>query len=251
MRKITAMLATAVASAGLGLTALAGTASASTGPRAFTQDSAGYSVTHGQFRYVQDTVFLRSPSKFSAVDDGVSWETHLAGVRTTSNQAVEVNVNIGGDPQTDSSYHAWANLDGQPMVTQGDTGFSAGQSVTESIYYNKASGVVSVSAFDVNGDSFFGQAFVGSNVSFGRISIYGGFDQGSSFKAPSTPVTLAQFSGVRVTTYSGHRGTIAGSYSHHKVLATSSGTSAGTARVAPSDLGSGGRSFGVFFEPAS
>jgi hypothetical protein len=250
MRKVTPMLAAAVASAGLGLTALAGTATASTGPRAFTQDSAGFSVTHAQFRFVQDSVFLRAPSKFAAIDDGVSWETHLAGIRTTSNQPVEVSVNIGGDPQTESSYHAWATIDGQPMATQGDINFSAGQSVTESIYYSKANGVVSVSAFDVNGDSFFGQAFVGSNVSFGKASIYGGFDQGSSFAAPSAPVTLGHFTGAQVTTYSGHHGTIAGWYSHNKVLATSDGTPTGVVRVAPSGL-TGGRSFSVFFEPAS
>lgn len=164
---------------------------------------------------------------------------------------MEVSVNIGGDPQTDSSYHAWESVNGLPMVTQGDTDFSAGQSVTESVYYNKAAGTVSVAAYDVNGDSFFGQAHVGSSVSFGRASIYGGFDQGSSFAAPASPLTLAHFTGVRVTTYSGHHGTITGWYSHNKVLATSDGTPSGTVRAAPSGLSNSGSSFSVYFEPAS
>lgn len=99
---------------------------------------------------------------------------------------MEVSVNIGGDPQADSSYHAWATVNGAAMVTQGDTDFSAGQSVTESVYYNKAAGTVSVAAYDVNGDSFFGQAHVDSSVSFRRASVYGGFDQGSSFSVSSS-----------------------------------------------------------------
>lgn len=251
MRKTITVLVAVATSAGFGLTALAGTASASTGPRAYTQDSSGYSVTQARFRHLQDTVYLRSPSKFAAADDGVSWESHLVGTNTSSDQPVEVSVNIGGDPQTDSSYHAWATVNGAPMATQGDTDFSAGQSVTESIYYNRAAGTVSVAAYDVNGDSFFGQAHVGSSVSFRRASIYGGFDQGSSFTAPPSPLTLGHFTGVGVTTYSGRHETITGSFSHNRVLATSDGTPAGAVRAAPSGLSRKGSSFSVFFEPAS
>jgi hypothetical protein len=233
----------------LGAAAAASAASASAGPRGYTVDSAGYSVTHAQFRYLQGTVYLRPPAKFAAVDDGVSWETHLAGT-DAGGHAVEVNVNIGGDPQTESGYHSWANVNGQPMTTSGDTAFSAGQSVTESIYYNRGAGVVSVAAYDRNGDSFYGSAHVGS-VSFGKASIYGGFDQGSSFTAPASPVTLGNFTGVTVTTYSGHHGSLADWYAHNKVFATSDGAASGAVRAAPANLTNGGSSFSVFFEPAS
>src|SRR5450432_1515941 len=120
MRKIITVLSAAVVSTGFGLTALAGSASASIGPRAYTLDSSGYSVTHAQFRYVQDTVCLRSASMFTNVDDGVSWD-----------------INVGGDPQTDSAYHPWADVNGKLITLQGDTMFSDGPSATESIYYNK------------------------------------------------------------------------------------------------------------------
>ncbi len=251
MRKTITVLAAAALSAGLGLTALAGTASASTGPKVYTQDSAGYSVTHSRFRYVQDSVYLRSPSKFAAIDDGVSWETHLFGTDASSGHKVSVDINIGGDPQTESSYHVWADVDGSAITLQGDMDFSGGQTVTENIYYSRASGVVSVSAYDVNGDSAFGQARVGTTVNFGNPRIVGGFDQGSSFTAPSSPVTLAHFTNVKVTTYKGHHGTIVGSWSNSRVIATSDGTASGTVRAAPSGLSSNGSSFSVFFEPAS
>jgi len=64
-------------------------------------------------------------------------------------------------------------------------------------------------------------------------------------------VTPAHFTTVRLTTYQGHHGTIAGSYSHNKVVATSDGTATGTVRAAPSGLSNNGSSFSVFFEPAS
>jgi len=238
--------------------AIASPASAARGPRAYTADSAGYSVAHAQFgtvhlRYVTDTVYLRSPKGFAAIDDGVSWETHLSGT-DANGQPLEVNVNIGGDPQTQSTYHAWADLNGQPMTTQGTTNFPAGRSVTESIYYNQGTGVVKVRAFDANGDSFSGSAQVG-RVSFVKASIFGGFDPGSSFTAPAAPVKLANFTNATVTTYSGHRGFEARWYAHSKVFATSDGTASGAVRAAPSDLRQSGswpvRSFDVYFESAS
>jgi hypothetical protein len=121
------VLSAAVVSTGFGLTALAGSASAGTSPRAYTPDSAGYSVGNAQFRYVRDTVYLRSASALAAVDDGVSWETHLLG--TSAGQNVSADINIGGDPQSDSAYHPWADVNGQAITLQGDTKFSAGQSV--------------------------------------------------------------------------------------------------------------------------
>jgi hypothetical protein len=108
-----------------------------------------------------------------------------------------------------------------------------------------------LSAYDANGDSAFGQGRVGSSASFSNPRIYGGFDPASSFAPPSSPVTLAHFTGVRLTTYGGHHGTIAGWYSHNKVLATSDGSRSGAVRAAPSGLSNSGSSFSVFFEPAS
>lgn len=228
--------------------------SAAIGPRAYTTDSAGYSMTHAQFgtvqfRYVQDTVYLRSPARFAAIDDGISWETHLSGTGANG-QPVQVNLIIGGDPQTQSGYRASADVNGGSLTGVGSTAFPAGHSVTESIYYNRATGLVTVTANDGSGDSYVAFAPVGA-VSFGQASVYGGFDPGSSFSAPAAPVKLGSFSNFTVTTGSGHRGTIARWYAHSKVFATSDGTASGVVRAAPSDLSSSGNAFSVFFEPAS
>jgi len=255
-RVFAALAAPAVAAATV--LAVASPAVAARAPRVYTTDSAGYSLAHAQFgsvqfRYVADTVYLRSPAGFAAIDDGVSWETHLSGTGPNG-QPLEVDVNVGGDPQTESAYHAWADLNGQPMTTQGTTNFAAGRYVTESIYYNQAAGVVKVRVSDPNGDSFSGSAQVG-RVSFAAASIVGGFDPGSSFTAPAVPVKLATFINATVTTYSGHRGFEARWYAHSKVFATSDGTASGVVRAAPSSLRPSGswpyRAFDVYFEPAS
>lgn len=247
--KTTRILTAVAAGTALAFVA-AGTALASTGPRTYTPDSAGYATSGAQFRYVQDSVYIRVPPKFSAFDDGVSWETHLFGVRTSDGGAVSVDINIGGDPQTDATYHAWADVNGAALTLQGDTtGLSGGQTFTEAIYYNRANGVVSVSAYDDNGDSAFGQAFMGRDISFRGPRINGGFDPGSSFTAPSAPLTLGHFTGVMLTTYGGHHGDLSDWYAHNKVLATSDGTSTGTIRAAPSNLSGGGSSFTVYIEP--
>ncbi len=229
-------------------------ASAATGPRGYTPDSAGYSMAHAQFgtvqfRYVKDTVYLRSPARFAAIDDGVSWETHLSGT-AANGQPVKISLIIGGDPQTQSGYQASAQVNGGTLTGVGSTAFPAGHSVTESIFYNRASGVITVRANDGRGDSYVAFAPVGT-VSFGQASVYGGFDPGSSFTAPAAPVKLGSFSGFTVTTGSGHRGTLARWYAHSKVFATSDGTGSGVVRAAPSDLSAGGSAFSVFFEPAS
>lgn len=114
---------------------------------------------------------------------------------------MSADISIGGDPQTDATHHAWANVNGRALTLQGDTtGLSGGQSYTESIYYSRASGVVSVSLYNGNGDSAFGQAFMGRDISFRNPRIVGGFDPGSSFTSPSVPLTLAHFTGVKLTT---------------------------------------------------
>lgn len=250
-RIIAAAAVPAVAAATL--TGAVSPASAATMPRAYTTGSAGYGMSHAQFgsvqfRYVKASVYLRPPARFAAIDDEVSWQTELSGIGA-SGQPVQVSLIIGGDPQTQGGYHASAHVNGGTLTGVGSTAFPPGHSVTESIYYNRASGMITVRASDGSGVSYVAFAPVGT-VSFGQASVYGGFDPGASFTAPAAPVKLGSFSGFTVTTGSGHRGTIARWYAHHKVFATSDGTASGVLRAEPTDLSAGGSAFSVFFEPA-
>ena len=84
---------------------------------------------------------------------------------------------------------------------------------------------------DAAANLFTGQAYVGSNVSFGAASVIGGFDSGSSFAPPASLLKLATFIGIQLTSSSGHRAGFASWWTHSKVFATSNGTSTGTVRA--------------------
>ena len=127
--------------------------------------------------------------------------------------------------------------------------FAPGDTVFESIHYDRATGFVSWRVSDAAANLFTGQAYVGSNVSFGAASVIGGFDSGSSFAPPASLLKLATFIGIQLTSSSGHRAGFASRWTHSKVFATSNGTSTGTVRAQPANLPSGGTSFPVNFLP--
>jgi hypothetical protein len=63
---------------------------------------------------------------------------------------------------------------------------------------------------------------------------------------PQADTQLLKFTGSRVTTYTGDRGTITGPWATWKYIATTTGTAAGTVIASPSGLSSGGADFGVW-----
>ena len=67
--------------------------------------------------------------------------------------------------------------------------------------------------------------------------------------APPRRLKLATFTGIQLTTSTGHRAGFASWWTHSKVIATSNGTSTGTVRAQPANLPSGGTSFPVNFLP--
>ena len=84
----------ALPAAALAVTLGTTAASASTGPATYNNGSTeggGYLTSQAQFRYVKDSVYLRAQSNFAALDDGVSWETHLYGTDTTTHNPVQAS----------------------------------------------------------------------------------------------------------------------------------------------------------------
>ena len=238
----------ALPAAALAVTLGAAAASASTGPPTYNNGSTeggGY-LASAQFRYVQDSVYLRAQSRFAAIDDGVSWETHLYGTDTATSQPVQVVLAVGGNPQSlTTPYGAAASVNGTAMTTGGTTQFAAGETITESIFYDRGTGLVHVSVVGAGGRVFFGSAIVGSHVAFTSPRVIGGIDTGSSFVPPSSTVKLGHFTTVKLTTYSGFHGSLSGWYQHDKMIVTSDGTQAGIHLVAPSNLSAGGSAFDV------
>jgi hypothetical protein len=62
---------------------------------------------------------------------------------------------------------------------------------------------------------------------------------------PQADTQLVKFTGCRVATYSGDRGTLTGPWATWKYVTTSTGTAAGTVTASPSALSGGGADFGV------
>ena len=245
----------ALPAAALAVTLGTTAASASTGPPTYNNGSTeggGYLAAQAQFRYVKDSVYLRAQSNFAAIDDGVSWETHLYGTDTATNQPVQVVLAVGGNPQNLATpYGASASVNGTAMTTGGITQFPAGETITESIYYDRGTGLVHVSVVGAGGRVFFGSGIVGSHVAFTSPRVIGGIDPGSSFVPPSSTVKLGHFSAVLLTTYTGFHGSLSAWYQHAKMIVTSDGTKAGVHRVAPSNLSSGGTAFDVNIVPGA
>ena len=236
------------------------------GGRIYTTDQAGYAATGAAFQTASASVYLRSPGQYAKVDDGISWETHLYGTDTKTAKKWEIDLGVGGDPAslTGGNYNVWAQSADDSGQIQGASStwngaavtgnqqagaFQPGDTVYESIHYDRASGFVSWRVSDAAANLFTGQAFVGSNVSFGEASVVGAFDPGSSFAPPAALLKLASFTGIRLTSSSGHQAGFASWWTHSKVVATSNGTSAGTVRAQPANLPSGGTSFPVSFLP--
>lgn len=253
IKRILALVA--VPAAALAVTLGGTAASASTGPATYNNgatEGGGYLASQAQFRYVQDSVYLRAQSGFAAIDDGVSWETHLYGTDTATGKPVAVVVMVGGNPQNlTTPYAAAASVNGTAMTTGGTTQFAAGQTITENIYYDRGTGLVHVSVTGANGNVFFGSAIVGTKVSFTSPRVIGGIDPGSSFVPPSSTVKLGHFTTVKLTTYSGFHSSLWGWYQHSKMIVTSDGTKTGVQRVVPSNLSAGGTTFDVNIVPGT
>ena len=69
------------------------------------------------------------------------------------------------------------------------------------------------------------------------------------YTAPSNPVTLASISGVRLTSYSGHRAGLSSWWTHSKIEWTRNGKTTGAVNAKASNLSASGTAFRVSLEP--
>lgn len=270
IRKRLVTAAAAAAAAPLLALALAVPASASTGPRHFascaTNDGgacAGYIASGAQFRFVTNTAFLRNPAFYSAITNGIGWQD---GLKSTSNPASTWDAIVGISDSTTSGtiyspqslvYHngslvaigpnaVFCPAGGTCQPASAGGGFQPGDTVTQTVFYNRTTGTVNMTAFDAAGNLYRAFDPVGKGISFGQARIEAGY---GTFSPPAAVTKLVRFTGAGVTTYNGNRHTLAGFFVHSKELATSTGTRAGTLQAFPTDLSNGGTVFSVNFQP--
>jgi hypothetical protein len=269
MKRRLAVVAAAAAAPLLAF-ALAVPVGASTGPLVPSIEESGYQGADAQFRFVQATVFLRDPTQYSASLAGYGLSVQLwsegrvivlgvsAGTNPPSSYSPAVSVfnrvthalvcSTAANPpqQCPDTPVSWAN---------GSVSFPAGRSVTENLFYDQRSGVVTATVLDVTtglASAATYHAGIGQSFKVARIGAEVGFtpwDDMGYIAPPAVVTKLAAFSGAALTTYSGSHSNLRSWWVHSKLIMTSDGTSAGDTRATSTDLSGGGSSFTVNLQP--
>jgi len=262
-------LTTAAAAAIAVPLATAPPAAAATGPNTFahcptsaTGGCVGYTVTGAQFQRITATVFLRNPTQYVPITDGIGWDESLvAGSRWRVTLGVS---NTTSSPSAVWSpsflvFHNGALVSGADVTamwcpTPGDPcqpasaggGFPTSSTVTMTTTYDRSEGTVNVAATDLNHQLYRAFFYVGTGLSFDQGLIEAGF---GAFTAPTSVTRLLRFTGAGVSTYNGRSHSLASFFVHSKIIATSDGTSMGTRQAVPANLDTGGTGFNANFQP--
>jgi hypothetical protein len=260
-------LVSALGSVGV-VMALAAPAAAATGPPFFSTEQAGYVATGARFQAVQSSVLLPNAANFATEVAGFGVSAQL----WTPNRVVIVGVS---NTTTAGNYFAAVavfNRNTHALIcstaatgplqcpnvgsrwTDGSVSFAPGDDMTLTVIYDRAAGRDHFFVDDnTSGVSLSYGGYVpgtGKNYTQARVGAEFAADPWSTFTytAPAAETHLVTFHNSVLVTYSGHQSSFSSWWTHHKILATSNGTSAGIIEVRPHNLFNHGANFGVFFE---
>jgi hypothetical protein len=250
-RTITATLAAVAATGTLVLTA--GAASAVTGSRVTSGEQAGYAAQGARFRFVTATFTLPDATQFASEIGAVGFSVQLI---SSENTWFVFSFNTTTSSGVYAASYANEFNAGQSIGSHGALGpngwASPGDRVALSLYYDRA-GHDHLTATDITTGEAHTVAVAIPSTSYTQARVGAEFgDTPSSlvtYVPPDSETPLVSFSGVRLTTYSGHRSGLRSWWTHRKVIMTSTGTSSGVVEVRPHNLSPSGSAFGVFLEP--
>jgi hypothetical protein len=271
IRKRLITAAAAAAAAPLLALALAVPASASTGPRLFascaTNDGnacAGYVMSGANFERVTETAFLRNPAQYSSITNQLSWQDSLKSV---SNAASTWDAIVAISDTTTSGtayspqslvYHngslvavgpnaVFCPAGGTCQPASAGGGFQPGDTVRQTVTYDRPDGTVNFSASDTAGNVYRAFDPVGTGIAFGQARIEAGY---GSFSPPAANTKLVQISNASVRLYNGKTHSLNAFFTTSPEQGTSTGTGAGTRQAFPTVLNGAGNSFAVNFQRA-
>ena len=234
------------AAAGVTLTAagLAGgaapamAATQSPGPPSYNPVNAGYNAQGRWFRFVSTTLTV-APRIMPKDSDGSAFIGIHATLRGEgSPPSAHIYVAPGGGP---------GSVVYQGSLTVGSFRVSpqVGDQLTISIYYDQH-GHTSFTAADLTQHttqtvrlSVGGIRPVFDNAVLGVLAA-------GTVPPPAADTQLWDFTGSRLTTYTGVHGTVVGPWQTSQEIATTTGTATGTVVTSPSALSNGGQNFGVW-----
>jgi hypothetical protein len=235
-------------SAGLALAA-ALPAGASVGPALTSHEQAAYAVTNARFRFVETTFTLPDATKFATEVSGLGVSVQLISSENTW-MVFSFNTTTASGVYAASFANEFNG--GQSIGTSGALGpngwAKAGDSVTLSIFYDRAGHDHLVAVDNTTGEAHFTsvavpttsytQARVGTEFGVTPISI-------ATYTAPAVETPLVTLTGIHLTSYSGHHAGLVSWWERHKVFMVNGGV----VQIAPHGIFALGHSFGVFMEP--
>jgi hypothetical protein len=266
--RVIVALTSALATLGVTL-ALAGPAAAATGPRYYSPEQAGYAATGARFQYVQSSVYLPKAARFASEVAGYGVSVQLRtpyrvvvlGVSNTTT-AGNYNAAVAVYNKTKRSLvcsTAGSGTQACPHVgsrwTDGSVSFAPGDLVTLAIAYDRFNGVDNFFVDDqTTGVELFYSGYApGTGQSYNQARVGAEFAadpwSGFSYTAPASETHLVTFRDSALVTYRGGVSGFSSSWTHNKIVATSTGTAIGTVEVAPQNLSNFGSNFGVYLEP--
>jgi hypothetical protein len=229
---------TTVGFAGTGPAGAASTAPQSTGPLIYTTGQAGYVTAGGRlFRFVATTVVVPY-LQFQAGNNG------SAEVVLDSRVGPPATLSVAAGGGTGSISYVWSS------GTEFHTGHlyrvapAPGDLLRLSIYYDR-----------LGHDSFTAADITQGVSQTARVDVVpvvytaaeaAGVIENTTVATPKADTRLWAFSGTRVTTYSGDRGTLLGPWTTYRVIDTTTGTSAGAVVIGSPVLWNNGQNFGVW-----
>ena len=249
-RRITRALL-AAAAAGIALTsfsvagagAQAGAAAQSLSPPRYTAGLAGYTAEGRWFRFVSTTVTV--PPRIvpeSKPGSGDAMVQLGSGYMPTYPYA-DIVVHPGGGP---GSIEASAGSPGGHGRTTLRINPRVGDRLAVSIYYDRQQ-YLYFTVSDLTQHTTRTAEMPTGKVVYNRAFL-GGFVWGA-YTPPQADTRLWKFAGTRLTTYTGHHGTLTGPWDTTPWIGTTSDHSPGTVIARPSALRNGGASFGLWLRP--
>jgi len=223
---VAALALTAAAFTGAGAATVAPRA---TGPAIYSGQFAGYQAAGRWFRYVAATVTV--PPRALPYPNGGS-----AFIGLNGRYAAWINVNPGGG--ADSVGYAGTNV--------GTGSFRlaprVGDRLAVSIYYDQR-GHTFFTVTDLTRPATQTVMLTVGRLIYSTAGLWVQSDRGLSVSPPAADTRLWQFTGSRLTTYRGDRGTVTGPWTTSKMITTTTGTASGIVIVSPSGLSAGGQDF--------
>jgi hypothetical protein len=241
MRKLCAAAAAGVTVATLGFAGAAGAASTapqSTGPLIYTTSQAGYVTGGGRlFRFVATTVVVPY-LQYQAGNNG------SAEVVLGSRVGPPATLRVAAGGGTGSISYVWSS--GTEFHTGHLYGVAPvpGDLLRLSVYYDRLGHDLFTATDITQGVSQTARVDV-VPVIYTAAEAAGTVDN-TTVVAPKADTRLWAFSGTRVTTYTGVRGTLLGPWTTNQVIDTTTGTSAGAVVISSPVLWNNGQNFGVW-----